>query len=88
VIENRSGAKGALGSIQMAATAAPDGYTIALITRQVRMSRITHAGCLGRKQTPENFLRSSGGTLTHPHRAFSLCAYASGTTELEFAGKK
>jgi tripartite-type tricarboxylate transporter receptor subunit TctC len=35
MIENRSGANGALAPVQMAATAAPDGYTVALITRNV-----------------------------------------------------
>jgi tripartite-type tricarboxylate transporter receptor subunit TctC len=35
VIENRPGANGALGPVQMAATAPADGYTVALITRQI-----------------------------------------------------
>src|SRR4051812_43059653 len=35
VIENRAGANGALGPVQMATSAAADGYTIALVTRQI-----------------------------------------------------
>jgi tripartite-type tricarboxylate transporter receptor subunit TctC len=35
VIENRPGANGVLSPIQMAATAAPDGYTVAQINRNV-----------------------------------------------------